>query len=93
MFSQRQAFGLSGFLLPFWKYLRFFSLELIGPLFFFHRCMLFFPCHNCVCLVPLYMPFYTCSMQCYFILLYVDFFLFLEFHFFFVCCFARLTSV
>jgi hypothetical protein len=55
--------------------------------------MLFFPCHNCVCLVPLYMPFYTCSMQCYFILLYVDFFLFLEFHFFFVCCFARLTSV
>lgn len=35
MFSQRQAFGLSGFLLPFSRYLRFFSLELIGPLFFF----------------------------------------------------------
>jgi len=44
--------------------------------FFLLICMLFFLCHNCVCLVPLHMPFYTCSMQCYFILLYVDFFSF-----------------
>jgi hypothetical protein len=61
---------------PLLKVPQVFFLRAYRSSLFFLRCMLFFPCHNCVCLVPLYMPFYTCSMQCYFILLYVDFFSF-----------------